>query len=216
MEIPGVVWFGHSSFLLKDVAGKALFLDPYDLKKVPRIKADLVFITHLHSDHWSIEDLKKVITLKSTLITPHGGADKSGLSNPFVLVKPGETHAFGDLTVKTISAYNSKPDRLNYHLKSNGWVGYIFEFNGKRIYHAGDTDFVPEMNKLGELDLAFLPMGGTFTMDVLEAIAAANTIHAKVTVPIHYKALLKDKAKLAETQFRDGVKGEVAILKEYA
>jgi len=195
---------------------KTLFIDPYNLGRVPRAKADFVFITHPHYDHLSPDDLKKVITKETLIVSPSGEVDKLGLPNPTQLVEPNKTYMFGDITVKTIPAYNINPDRLKYHPREKNWVGYLFEFNGKKIYVPGDTDFVPEMKELGNsLALAFLPIGNIYTMDVLEAVAAANTIHAKVTVPIHYKQVLNEKSKTAELQFQEGVKSEIAILKEY-
>ena len=155
--------------------------------------------------------MRKVITPKTTLIVPHGAI--SDLSNRLISVKPGETHAFGELTVRTVPAYNTKPDRLRYHPRENDWIGYIFEFGGKRIYHAGDTDFIPEMKGLS-VDVALLPMGGTYTMDADECVLAANALAAKVVVPMHYKALLKDKAWQAEETIAAGSRAKVELLNE--
>jgi L-ascorbate metabolism protein UlaG (beta-lactamase superfamily) len=95
-------------------------------------------------------------------------------------------------------------------------VGYILSINNQTIYHAGDTDHIPEMKSLAErnLDIAMLPIGGTYTMGVDEAVEAANTIKARVTIPMHYRRLLGDKYKEAEEKFRKEVKGKVEILEE--
>ena len=107
--------------------------------------------------------------------------------------------------------------RLSFHPKANNWVGYIFELNGQKIYHAGDTDFTEEMRNLKNLnlDVALLPIGGTYTMDVQEAAEAANEIAAKTTIPMHYKNLVGENYKSIEEEFKRLVKNsKVVILKE--
>lgn len=131
------------------------------------------------------------------------------------MTSPGKDFPLGEMKVRTIPAYNIKPERVEYHPKANSWVGYILNINGKIVYHAGDTDFIPEMRQLKGIDLALLPIGGTFTMDVDEAVEAANTIKARVTAPIHYRRLLGDKAEEAEERFKKGVKGETIIFEEH-
>jgi len=214
--LDNLTWFGHSSFMVKDgKTGESFyFLDPFDFKKTPNTKASAIFITHAHYDHWSPNDIRKVIT-DTTSVVGVKGCDKLSLSSgQFTLVYPNQTFITSGIRVKTIPAYNMKPDRVTYHPRENQWVGYVFEFNGGRVYHAGDTDFIPDMKTLKDIDVAMLPIGGTYTMDVREAIEAANTIKAKVTIPIHYKRLLGINAKKAEEEFVSGVKGKVAVMKE--
>ncbi|HLD77650.1 MAG TPA: MBL fold metallo-hydrolase, partial [archaeon] len=127
---------------------------------------------------------------------------------------PHAEFAVRGVPIKAVPAYNVKEERLSYHPKRNGWVGFVLTVNGVRIYHAGDTDFIPEMKDLGNIDVALLPIGGTYTMDAAEAAQAANAVAAKVTVPMHYKALLKDKAWQAEETFQAGVRGKVELLDE--
>ncbi len=215
-----VKWFGHASFLLKDENGrKLLFLDPFELKDV-KDKADLVLITHAHFDHWSPVDLRKVLK-ESTNVVAVNGCSRLSLSatlppERFHMTEPFKEFSMEGIKVKTIPAYNINPVRLKAHPRENNWVGYVVNINGKQIYHAGDTDFIPEMKQLKNIDVAMLPIGGTFTMDVNEAIEAANLIRAKVTLPIHYKRLLGDTYKEAEHRFKSGVKGEVALLEEFS
>ncbi len=201
-------WYGHASFSM-EYGQKILFLDPFDLKNIKK-KADIIFITHAHFDHWSPADIEKIAHDETIIV---GVQDCSGL-NINRITKPGDRFEVNGLKVRTIPAYNIKPERLSFHPRKNNWVGYIIEMDGKTIYHAGDTDFISEMKSLGKIDLAMLPMGGTYTMDVDEAIQAANTINAKITVPMHYKRLLGAKYKEAEEKFTMAVKGST-ILKEF-
>ncbi|PIZ97811.1 MAG: Zn-dependent hydrolase, partial [Candidatus Levybacteria bacterium CG_4_10_14_0_2_um_filter_36_16] len=131
--------------------------------------------------------------------------------------EPNKSYEINGFKFDTVPAYNVVPERLSFHPKSNNWVGYIFNLNGLTIYHAGDTDFTAEMNTFDKLsiDIAMLPMGGTYTMNVEEAIEAANAIGAKKTIPMHYKSLLKEKACEAEEKLKKGVvNSEVVILEE--
>ncbi len=211
-----VRWFGHASFLIYDdkKGRKVYFIDPFELKGKPTEQADIVFITHAHFDHWSPDDLKKVLT-KETKVVLVKGCEGVKISN-VIKAEPNKSFEINGVNVETIPAYNIKPERSQYHPRSNNWVGYVLEINGSRLYHAGDTDFIPEMRNLKDIDIAMLPMGGTFTMDVDEAVEAANTIRAKVTVPIHYRRLLEGKYREAEERFVSGVKGKVKILKEFS
>lgn len=207
---------GHASFRIKDAktGAKFYFVDPWELKQIPQEKADAVFVTHAHYDHFSPEDLKKVAGENSVIVLVNG-CENLSVKNKVIKTKPNESFEVAGIKVETVPAYNIKPERLNFHQRANNWVGYVFNVNGFRIYHAGDTDFITEMKLLRDIDLALLPMGGTYTMDVTEAIAAANTIGAKITVPIHYKGKpwpANRDWKAMEEQFKSGVSGMVEFL----
>lgn len=210
-----IKWFGHASFSITDAINKSkiYFLDPFDLKDVKE-KADIIFITHLHHDHCSPEDVKKVLKPDTVIVTVPGEIEKMKLPNQLMHTKPGMDFSVKGIRIKTVPAYNIKPERLKFHPKGNNWVGYILFVNGKSIYHAGDTDFIPEMNELAKekLTVAMLPIGGTYTMNVEDAIAAANAIKAEITMPMHYKRLLGEKHKEAEKRFIEGVNGKALIL----
>ena len=209
-----IKWFGHASFFITDFANKSriYFLDPFDLKAAKE-KADIIFITHLHYDHCSPEDVRKILKSDTIIVSVPGCMEKMNLPNKIVHASPNKEFSVNGIKVKTVPAYNIKKERLNYHPKANNWVGYILYVNSKSIYHAGDTDFIPEMKELDEkLTVAMLPIGGTYTMDVEEAIEAANAIKAEITIPMHYKRLLGEKYKEAEKKFIAGVKGKVLIL----
>lgn len=213
--VDDISWFGHASFSIENKTGEKLyFVDPFDLKRLPLEKADAVFITHAHHDHWSPTDIRKLIKPDTVVVAVNGCENLNLPSNAFMIVGPNRLMTVAGIRIKTVPAYNVKPDRLSFHPKQNNWVGYIFEVGESRIYHAGDTDFIPEMKVLGELDVAMLPIGGTYTMDVNEAVQAANTIKAEVTIPMHYRRLLGDKYKAAEEEFKSGVKGKVVVMRE--
>ncbi len=216
-----VRWFGHASFSFVDKNGnKIYYVDPFDLKSNDLEPADLIFITHAHSDHLSLEDLTKILKDDTVLIAPPDCLAKidlpaqAGVKNTKLEVFPNKEFEIKGFKFWTFPAYNlNKP----YHPKENNWVGYFFNIDGKKIYHSGDTDFIPEMRDLKKwnIDVAMLPIGGTYTMNVDEAIEAANEISAKTTIPMHYRRLLGNSYKEAEEKFKDGVtNSKVVILEE--
>lgn len=213
-----IKWYGHASFSFVDEASgnRIYYIDPFELPDTELEPADLVFITHAHPDHFSPNDLDMIMHDETTVIAPPDILiqmdRKVDLLQP---VTPNSSYTVQGFSFFTIPAYNDRPGREEKHPKSNNWVGYIFTVNGKKIYHAGDTDFIPEMKALKDhnLDIAMLPIGGNFTMDVDEAIEAANYVQAKVTIPMHYRRLLGDKYKEAEEKFKTGViNSQVEIL----
>jgi len=189
-------WLGHASFKITNK--RVIYIDPYNIQADE--KADIILITHSHYDHCSIEDIKGIVKDGTIIIIPPDCQSKlSGIQGINVhLAKPGKKiEAFG-IIIEAVPAYNINK---NFHEKSNEWVGYIINTDGKRIYHAGDTDFIPEMKELKEIDVALLPVGGTYTMDAAEAAKAANTIKPKVAVPMHYGSIVgseKDAKRFKE------------------
>lgn len=216
-------WFGHASFAITDSSNgnRIYFIDPYELPTHSRPgleKADLVFITHAHHDHLSLGDIDHILKPATTVIaTPDSLAELKIPEGQKFAVQPNKEYKVAGTKFETVPAYNTKPERANFHPQSNNWVGYILFVNNQKIYHAGDTDFIPEMRDLASksLDIAMLPMGGTYTMEVDETIEAANAIGAKVTIPMHYRRLLGDKYKEAEEKLKSGVTdSRVVILDE--
>lgn len=213
-------WFGHASFSILDSNGnKVYFIDPYELPTSPPAgEADLIFITHAHQDHLSLGDIDHILKPETIVVATSDSLSALKISDSQKFnVAPRQEYEVKGTKFKTVPAYNTSPEKLNFHPKANNWVGYILYINGKKIYHAGDTDFIPEMRDLSlkSLDIAMLPMGGHYTMGVEEMIEAANAIAAKVTIPMHYRRILGDKAKEAEEKLKAGVKGsKVTILEE--
>lgn len=212
-------WFGYASFSFvdKESGNRIYYIDPFNLEKKELPKADLIFVTHAHYDHLSPQDISHLLKDETVVVATEDSLQTLNIKQEKLSVVPNKTYSVKGFDFRTMPAYNTNPDRLKFHPKSNGWVGYIFEINGLKIYHAGDTDYIPEMNDLKNenLDIALLPIGGTYVMTPEEAINAANAICAKKTIPIHYKALLGDKAKEGEEIFKNGViNSEVVFLEE--
>jgi L-ascorbate metabolism protein UlaG (beta-lactamase superfamily) len=219
--VDNIRWFGHSSFAIIDSASgnRIYFIDPYELPEKNEDRADLIFITHAHHDHLSLGDIDHILKPETTVIaTPDSLKELKIPDSQKFPVGPDNFYTVKGVPFDTVPAYNTKPERANFHPRSNNWVGYILTVNKQKIYHAGDTDFIPEMRELSSksLDIAMLPMGGTYTMEVDEMIDAANTIAAKITIPMHYRRLLGDKYREAEKKLKNGVtNSKVAILEEF-
>ncbi|MBI4572409.1 MAG: MBL fold metallo-hydrolase [candidate division NC10 bacterium] len=207
-----ITWLGHDGFKLKK--GTVIYVDPYQLgpKAEP---ADLVFVTHEHFDHLSLDDLKKVVTPRTTVVTI-AACEKAakGLTPKAVrIVSPGDRLDVEGVAVEVLPAYNTNKFRSAgkpFHPKADGKVGYILGIGGVRIYHAGDTDEVPEMAKAKGVDVALLPVSGTYVMTAQEAIQACEAIQPKMAIPMHYGAIVGSAAD-AEA-FRKGLKCRVEIL----
>lgn len=216
-------WFGHASFSVVDEqsGNRIYWIDPFDIatnKKAVDQKADLIFITHAHMDHASYEDIKTIMKPDTVVIATPDTLEKIDLpAEQKFSIEPNKSYTVKNFKFKTIPAYNVHPQRLQAHPRNNNWVGYVMTINGKKLYHAGDTDFTPEMALLKDqkLDIALLPMGGKYTMAVDETIEAANTIAAKYTIPMHYKRVLGEGYKEAEEKLKAGVtNSQVVILEE--
>ena len=177
----------HSSIKIKD--NKIIYIDPFKIDKDYN-DADIVFITHDHFDHYSEEDIDKVINENTTIIIPDELLTKllrKGINkNAIITVEPNKNYMVQGIKFETISAYNTNK---TFHPKENGWVGYIIIINGIRYYIAGDTD-ITEENKQVKCDVAFVPVGGTYTMDFKEAASLINEIKPKIAIPIHYGSIV--------------------------
>lgn len=222
-ELNFLKWFGHASFSVIDheSGNRIYWIDPFDIasnKKAAEQKADLIFITHAHMDHASYDDIKTIIKPDSVVIATSDTLEKIDLpAKQKFSIEPNKSYTVKNFSFQTIPAYNVHPQRLQAHPRSNNWVGYVMTINGKKLYHAGDTDFTPEMATLKDqnIDIALLPMGGKFTMNVDEMTEAANTIAVKYTIPMHYKRVLGEQYKEAEEKLKQGVtKSTVVIMEE--
>ena len=180
----------HSS--IKINMEKVIYIDPYKIDKSYN-DADIIMITHDHYDHYSEEDIDKVRKNDTVVIAPEDLITKllkKGFSqNYIVLVEPNNKYMVDGIKFETVPAYNTnKP----YHPKENGWVGYIIKLNNVLYYIAGDTD-ITEENKNIICDVAFIPVGGTYTTDFKEAAKLINEIKPKIAVPIHYGSIVGKK-----------------------
>ena len=165
--------------------GKIIYFDPFGIEEYYN-DADIIFITHSHYDHYSEEDIEKVKKDKTKIVVTIDLKDKVHLlgfdERDIVIVNPGEDYEIDNVKFMTIPAYNIDKQ---FHPKENNWVGYIVELNKVKYYVAGDTD-ITEENKKVECDVAFVPVGGTYTMTAKEAANLVNEIEPKFAIPIHY------------------------------
>ena len=195
-----IVWLGHDGFRID--ASTCIYIDPYQIDGGK--PADLLLITHEHFDHCSPEDVAKIQQPGTVIITEKDSAKK--LSGDVRVMTPGERLLLDGLTVEAVPAYNTNKD---YHPKANKWLGFIIDLDGVRIYHAGDSDYIPEMKGL-EVDIALLPVSGTYVMNADEAVEAALAIKPKLAIPMHYGAIVGDQSDAIH--FRDKLAGKVDVL----
>jgi len=188
-----ITWLGHASFRI--ACGKrVIYIDPWKISKPPR-DADIVFISHTHYDHCSSPDIAKVSKDGTWLIGP---ADAMAKLRGNRTLTRGEQFQLGEILLEGVAAYNVEK---TYHPKTNGWLGLVLGIDGRRIYYAGDTDVVAEMGKLGPIDLAMLPVGGTYTMNAAEAAEACRRIGCQAALPYHWGDIIgarTDAQALAE------------------
>jgi L-ascorbate metabolism protein UlaG (beta-lactamase superfamily) len=175
-------WLGHASWKLK-AGGKTIYLDPYQGEYDE--EADLILSSHSHTDHCEPSKVNMVKGEETVIIAPADCAEKIGA--PVKSLKPGEKATYGEVTVEAVEAYNYKRFRSPgnpFHPKGLG-VGYLVRAEGKTVYHVGDSDFIPEMKEIKDVDLLLIHSGGTYTMDNEDAAEAVVAMHPKVAVPMH-------------------------------
>ena len=180
-------WLGHDSFRIEAEA-LVIYIDPYRLPAGDLPKADLILITHHHGDHCSPEDVARIQTGETVIVTVADAAIK--LAGQVIRVQPNETVQVKGLTVQAVPAYNTNkfrsPGNLFHppHLKL---VGFVLTLEGLRVYHAGDSDHIPEMAQT-HADIALLPVSGTYVMTAEEAARAAADIRPQIAIPMHVGA----------------------------
>lgn len=186
-----------------------IYFDPIKMDR--KYDADYIFITHSHYDHFSKEDILNIKNDNTVIIGPYDIYDKClemGFSKDRVIkVKPCEEYDYGVIRFKTVYAYNLNK---TFHLKESNWVGYVLEFEGNKYYIAGDTDVLDEnLIMLENIDVAFIPIGGVYTMDALEAAGYVNNIKPKEVVPIHYGMVVGDEKDLID--FINNVDSDIKV-----
>ncbi|MFH1623437.1 MAG: MBL fold metallo-hydrolase [Candidatus Aenigmatarchaeota archaeon] len=217
MEYSGVKidWLGHSAFRV--TRGKTVYIDPYNIK--PAAPADVVLITHEHFDHCSPEDVQKVLKSNTVIITTAAAKDKLRSvweRAHFLLIAPGKSYDIDGVRVEAVPAYNTNKFRspgVPYHPQQNGGVGFVVNIGGIRIYHAGDTDIVPGVeHALKDIDVAMIPVSGTYVMTPEEAATLVKMIRPKLAIPMHIKSVVGTEAEARRFKELVGVSCEVAIL----
>ncbi len=182
--------FCHNS--IKITGSKTIYIDPFKLEKDYH-DADYIFSTHTHYDHFSEEDIEKLLKEDTVIITPDSSrelaCDLTKDRERVKIVEPANEYELPGVKFSTTYAFNKE---TLYHTKSENWVGYIIELDGVKYYIAGDTDNIKELKDV-ECDIAFLPVGGKYTMGYAEAAGLANTIKAKIVIPTHYGCIVGTK-----------------------
>ena len=193
-------WLGHDGFRL-DAPGGPIYWDPFEISGGPT--ASLILVTHDHYDHCSPEDVAKIQGPDTVIITEGQAAAK--LSGKVQVVKPGDSLEAAGVQVRAMPSYNTDKQ---FHPRSNGWLGFVVTVDGVSIYHAGDSDFIPEMADL-QVDVALLPVSGTYVMTADQAVQAALAIKPGLAIPMHYGAIVggPDDA----TKFARALAGKVPV-----
>ncbi|MFP3985332.1 MAG: MBL fold metallo-hydrolase [Candidatus Bathyarchaeia archaeon] len=204
-----IKWLAHACFQIK-AEGKVIYID-LEKYSEPSEKADIILVTHSHTDHCDSDKVKTVRKEDTAIIAPQDCVSKIG--GDVKTLKAGKETTIDGIKIKAVEAYNFKRFRSPqnpFHPKDLG-VGYLITVEGKTIYHAGDTDFIPEMRQLRDIDVALLPSGDTYTMNNAEAAEAAITLNPKIAIPMH-------RWNTNPEEFREkveaGSKVEVMVLRE--
>jgi L-ascorbate metabolism protein UlaG (beta-lactamase superfamily) len=196
MLIDSVVWLGHAGFRVA-VRGATVYIDPYRVGPGAP-PADAILISHGHYDHFSPRDVEALSHEGTWLIAPAAVAERA--SGRVASIAPGETIELDHLSgidVTAVAAYNTSKldsDGRAFHPREAGWVGFDVNVRGERLYHAGDTDVIPEMDAVTGIDVALLPVCGTYVMTAEEAVEAARRIQPRVAVPSHWGSHLGTRA----------------------
>ena len=198
--IQRLAWLGHDGYRLD--GDPVIYFDPYEI--TTRTPADIIFISHEHFDHCSPADISKIQKGDTVIVSDVASAEK--LKGDVKSMKAGDRFTVKGVEVEAVPAYNVDKQ---FHPKDAGMLGFIVSIGGVRIYHAGDTDFIPEMNDI-ETDIALLPVSGTYVMTADEAIQAAQAINPKVAIPMHYGAIVGDKTDAEH--FRDQLAGKIEVV----
>ena len=217
-------WLGHDGFLI-GYKGKTIVIDPYNVSSSVG-KADIILITHDHSDHCSIKDIEKVAKSDSVVIGPPH-VQSAVMKIQGLQVQPievgDEVELDKGLKILAVAAYNltkfrDKEKGIVFHPKSEGYVGYVIKLGNVVVYHTGDSDFIPEMKNLsgygkhGNKFVALLPVSGTYVMTADEAVEVADVLHPDVAIPMHYGSIvgsIEDARRFVELCKERGIHAEV-------
>ncbi|MBC8318771.1 MAG: MBL fold metallo-hydrolase [Desulfobulbaceae bacterium] len=199
-------WLGHDGYRLV-AENQVIYFDPFKLSGEHQ-PADIILITHEHFDHCSPEDIEKIQKKSTTIITEPNSAKK--LSGTVITLKPGESCEVNGVSIEAVPSYNTNK---KFHPKAKNWLGFIVTVEGVRIYHAGDTDYIPEMKNF-KTDIALLPVSGTYVMTSEEAVQAALDIQPRIAVPMHYNSIVGDVSDAEKFAAALQGKMRVEILKQ--
>ena len=201
-------WYKQSAYKWKG-EGVTVYIDPWGLtdKEEP---ADVVFITHEHADHFEPEDIAKIRKGTTQFVAPRDVAETLG--GNVKAIRPGESLDVAGIKFETVPAYNTAPQRLQAHPKSNNWVGYILNLDGHRYWFSGDGDPNPDIEKI-KTDVALICVGGDpYVMNAIEAAGVVKKIKPQLAVPNHY-GFVVGVASDGETFAKEAAPVKVQIMK---
>ncbi len=198
-------WFRQSAFRWQG-DDLTVYIDPWGT--TGDFPADLILITHAHFDHFQIDEIERLRKAGTKIVAPADVAKE--ISGEVTAVAPGDALEVAGVKFQAVPAFNIAPDRLDKHPKANNWVGYVLELGGSTYYHAGDTDHLPELESLST-DVAFVPIGGTYTMDAREAGGLVRAMSPQVAVPMHFGFVVGSPAD-AETFREEAAPVRVEVL----
>lgn len=179
----GLTWLGHDAFRLR-AGGRVIYFDPYQLPIGNHEQADLILVSHDHFDHCSPVDILRLRKAETVIVANPAAAAKC--EGRVKVMRAGERLVLDDIKIEAVPAYNLNK---KFHPREHGGLGFIVRVAGVRIYHAGDTDHIPEMAAI-RADLALLPVSGTYVMTAEEAAAAALEIKPRVAMPMHFGSVV--------------------------
>jgi L-ascorbate metabolism protein UlaG (beta-lactamase superfamily) len=187
-----VEWLGHAGFRIKTSAGW-FYIDPYRAPEGPPAAA--ILVTHDHFDHFSRDDVLRLAGEGTVFVGPATVTEQ--LRGNTHTVTAGDAVDVGTVEVLAVAAYNTNKldtEGKPFHSREAGWLGYVLRDTGRRIYHSGDTDVIPEMDEAAGVDVALLPVSGTYVMTATEAAEAARRIDPGVAVPMHWGTVIGERA----------------------
>ncbi|HVY01849.1 MAG TPA: MBL fold metallo-hydrolase [Candidatus Nanoarchaeia archaeon] len=212
-----IAFLGHSGFLITTDKGKRIAIDPYEVSSNLG-KVDILLITHSHYDHCSFPAIQSLAKPETIIIATADSQSKIAKLEKadMQIIESGDEFDFEDLKIEAVPAYNlEKP----HHPKKEGGVGFVIKIGKQIIYHAGDTDNIPEMQKLTGYSkhdnhfLILLPVSGETVMDVEQAVEVADMLKPDLAVPMHYGAgvvgNIEQAKKFVEMCVEKGIRAEV-------
>lgn len=194
IEIARIV---HSCFQI--IGSRIIYIDPYKIES--RIQpADIILVSHEHFDHFSPDDIRKIMGPETTLVAAefvNSQMPKDLIIEKSQFIAVGNTVEVDGVKIEAVPAYNTnkfKAPGQPFHPKGEGRVGFVITLDNIRIYHAGDCDFIPEMADLDNIDIALLPVSGTYVMTAKEAVEAVRIIAPKLAIPMHYGSIVGSRS----------------------